>query len=116
MSITANKILKYTAFALLTLVLVGLGQLGQFLKLNDDLRLHTINEWVKFDESRKEIAELFITTCIQGRTDYKNRNIEDKPFGVYECGESIGATELVSVIRASDDILKSAAWPLSIIE
>lgn len=113
---TLNKFLKYTSFALFTLVLIGFGQLGQHLKHREDLRFHVINEWVEFDESRKEIAELFITTCIQGRTYYTNRKMDDKPFGVYECGESIGATELVSVIRSSDYILKSAAWPLSIIE
>lgn len=111
-----NTLIKYSSLALLALVLVVFGQASQAFKFNDDLRKHVINDWSGSDQSRAQIAEKFIATCIRGASDYTNRSIEDKPFDVYECGESVGAAELVMVIKKADGVLKTLAWPLSTIE
>lgn len=113
----ANKTLKYSVFGVITLSLIGLGQLGQALKFSEDLRMHTINEWVGHSgESRKEIAEKFISTCLTTQREPSTGSMSSVPFSIYECGESIGAFELVSAIRESDGVLKTPAWPLSIID
>jgi hypothetical protein len=105
--------LKYMAFVLLGLIFLTIGQLGQYFNSHADLRLHVINEWADLDSSRSEIAERFISTCINGRSDDIGRMPKGKVMSLYECGETIGASQLVSEIKKSDGILKTFAWPLS---
>ena len=95
-------------------MLVGVGQIGQVLKSSNDLRKYEIDQWVESDKSRAEIAQQFVSTCLDSIQSFNvGKTISDEPLSVYKCGESIGAHDLVNHIRNSDMVLKSLAWPLS---
>lgn len=115
-------IFKYAVVSLLIIAGAFLGQIGQHLKAVNDVRLDSIAHWIAKDQNRAILAEEFITKCIKGKPKAHNKfdpigdrkRIDGDPLSVYQCGESIGASDLVAVIKGSDNVLTSYAWPLSL--
>lgn len=111
---TIKIFVKYCTFGLCGLALVMLGQIGQVIRSNSDLRLHVISTWAGNDPSRKVVAEKFLTTCLGAYLPMiAGRYV---PVVLRECGDSVGASELVVELELSDKILKTYAWPLSVFD
>ncbi|MEE8057308.1 MAG: hypothetical protein V3T17_05670 [Pseudomonadales bacterium] len=112
---TLNRLVKISRLLLAALVLVGFGQFGQYMTSANELRMHTINNWMTNNPEAKILAERFVGECLgDSKVPYSERSMEDSPFGIYECGNAMGANDLVTIIRDSDSILMTAAWLLTL--
>ncbi|RYY74508.1 MAG: hypothetical protein EOO52_13160 [Gammaproteobacteria bacterium] len=110
-----NKLTKIVGFIVAALVLVSAGQVAQYLASCQDARTHAINEWVKANPSNKTLADTFASDCL-GSVKTRDRSMETKVTGVYECGDSLGMASLVEHVKEADSIMVTVSWPLSLIE
>ena len=105
---------KFGVVGIYGIVLLMLGQIGQAIQSNSDLRLHVISTWTGNDPARKDIADKFLTTCLGAYVPVNF--IGFTPVTLRACGSAIGASELVAEIELSDKILRTYAWPLSVFD
>lgn len=114
-----KKISIITLSALLASVLVLAGQVAQFVVSVNDTRDHAINQWNRENPELVELSNSFVRECLSSQSS-KGRDLEselknDAPYvSIDECGDRLGALDLVSAVRVSEQSLKTFAWPLSI--
>lgn len=114
-----NKAAKFTLFGIVGTVFVFAGQLGQYIASTEDARMHTISLWNLQNPSSEHVSQIFVRECLTSKM-IDNAEIskqisgETKPVGVYECGDNVGAQDLVIAIRKTDQSMHTLAWPLSI--
>lgn len=109
-----NRFAKWVALIVAVLVLVAVGQFGQYMASAKDVRNSAIEKWITANASETRLADRFVSECITGKP-IAERTMETKAVSVYECGNSIGANDLVSAVQAADQAMVSVAWPLSLI-
>ncbi len=113
-----NRSLKMVFILLVVFALIGAGQIGQYSSSADDLTMKIIADWKIENPTQAHLADMYIEECLNAKYRHLNESIpleEDGPISHYECGIDIGAESLVVEIKAANDILKTVAWPLSII-
>jgi hypothetical protein len=113
-----GKAIKYSALLFAALVLVAFGQFGQTMHSISDLRNNEISLWKIKNPDNEALANTFINECLNSKmkrsADIPISN-EKKPVSLYECGNDLGANELVELIKKSDSRIVTAAWPLSLV-
>jgi len=116
MVITA--VIKAVSIVSVFIFFIGLGQFAQAFHASDDVRYAAINEWVTENPDKKQLAENYIEQCLKGiKPSIKEvADNNSKPFGVYDCADAIGANDLAQYVGSKVRVLRSLAWPLSIIE
>lgn len=100
-------------------IFVLAGQIGQAVVSGKDARMHTISLWNKKNVDNKYVSQLFIDQCLTSRK-LEHHEVKvaikngKKIVDIYECGDSLGAQELIAAIKETDKAMRSFAWPLSI--
>lgn len=100
--------------------LSALAQFGQFMKSNNDLRNYALNNWASGDEQREQQVASFVQLCLVGgpvSNEDVIKEIERGPQSnaIESCAKENNYTDIYDVVRKSDKILTSTAWPLSIL-
>lgn len=114
-----KKVFKVTCLVVIGTFLVSVGQMSQYFLSSKDARAHTIAIWNKHNPNQTALSQLFIDQCLTSERLDKSKikeslKYEPKFIGIYECGDSLGALELVVEIKRTDQAMHSLAWPLSV--
>lgn len=118
------RLIKYMSIAVFVIFMLGVGQFGQLMASNYDVRKEALEGWAGADQERQEQVEDFAQVCLIGdtvkRKDSKEAVEIHRKDGLPEpvikvCAEKHGYIELYEVANKADSILKSAAWPLSLL-
>lgn len=119
-----HKLLKYLLISAFSTLFLGLGQLGQLMSSNYDIRKHALGVWAGDSQDRQERVAEFTHVCLVGnkvkKEDFKKAMKTQEKEGIPEplvkvCAEKNNHTELYNVINEADSILQTAAWPLSLL-
>lgn len=119
-----RKLIKYMSISALVILILGVGQLGQLIASSHDVRKQALEGWAGADQERQDKMEDFTQACLIGdtvnRKDFKEAVEIHRKDGLPEpvikvCAEKHGYIELYEVVSKADSILKSAAWPLSLL-
>ncbi len=114
LGIVINRSTKLAGISLIALALVAFGQFGQFMASSSDIRMNAISAWSESNPKDKDLAAKFIAVCVVGRP-LDSGDMPSEVIGVYKCGESIGASNLVASVKLADSSLSTVSWPLSLI-
>lgn len=114
-----KKIAKHVALGMVGTGFVLVGQLGQYGISTKDARMHTISLWNEQHPNNESVSQLFVHECLTSKKvdsfELKKQISGDtKPIDVYDCGNNVGASDLVKAIRKTDQSMHSLAWPLSV--
>lgn len=100
---------------ILALIAVGqAGQAGQFIISANELRDHTLKRWQHTHPEQSELIEHFVSLCINRAQNPPTESIEF--VSVYDCGNELGAQELMKELQKSGNNLNTMAWPLSLFD
>ncbi|WP_045422808.1 hypothetical protein [Vibrio jasicida] len=111
--------LSLTIFALLAFTVIG--QASQYIASAKELRTQAITQWEKDNPLSTALSNQFIYHCLKSRKTPSKDALDDAlqnkhPLTIYECGENLGAHDLVKKVQAADKQLTTLAWPLSVLE
>ncbi|HGF7522247.1 TPA: hypothetical protein AB5A43_003710 [Vibrio cholerae] len=114
-----KKAAKFTLFSIVGTVFVFAGQLGQYSASLKDARMHAVSLWNLQNPNSEHVSQLFVRECLTSKMIgnaqiSKQISGETKPVDIYECGNNVGAQDLVVAIRNTDQSMHTLAWPLSI--
>ncbi|ALR95851.1 hypothetical protein [Vibrio alginolyticus] len=118
---TLKKAFHVIGLVLAALIFVTAGQIAQYITSVKELRQQTILDWQTHHPKQQASIQAFIDSCLTPKPKHNDDFIkemeESKPtILLTECGEKMGAKELVSAITKSDAQLQQLAWPLSYLE
>lgn len=109
-----KKISKLVLLCAVIICSVIAGQFAQFLYSVSDLRADSMAEWAGDDIERQSTVQAFTQQCLVGAKPQAENSIT-APISIEKCAKTNGFEELASVAESSDQVLKSYAWPLSLI-
>lgn len=105
---------KCILLSALTLALVAAGQVGQLIISANELRDHTLEQWQHTHPEQSELIEHFVSLCINNVQNPPTESIEFEIVTVYDCGNELGAQELMNELQKNGNNLNTMAWPLSL--
>lgn len=112
----AKRAVKNALYLVVILFCVGFGQLTQWVTSLDELRTYTLTQYQSEHQEQAELVQNFIKQCLTSPSkEERSLDTPSHPISIYDCGQEIGADELVSEIKRSDGILETTAWPLSLL-
>lgn len=115
--------IKIVAVLLLSITLLGFGQIAQFTQSVADLRVAAFDGWAGDDKEKQQKVAGFKAVCLgdalnTNRTDKKIHELissENGRTGIELCAHVNSFEELYSIYIRSRSPLKSNPWPLSLI-
>jgi len=117
----AKSLLNLCLVIFTLLAFTTIGQVSQYITSAKELRTQAIMQWEKDNPLNTALSNQFIYHCLTNRktpsTAALDGALQNKhPLTIYECGENLGAHELVKKVQAADEQLTTLAWPLSVLE
>ncbi|MFM2623535.1 hypothetical protein [Vibrio owensii] len=107
---TLMRFIKGVCFGLIVFGAFTLGQATQYHHSSNEVRYTTLQSWLNTYPEQRDLTHRFIDRCI----NHPPRMFgSDKTLSLYECGESLGAYDLVDTLEQAERMLSDAAWPLS---
>ncbi len=121
--VIVKKTVPVLLFITVITVFVFVAQLGQHLASVKDAKMHTIALWSEKSPENKKTSDLYISECLMPKMidssggSYDKKPIIDakNPISIYDCGNNIGARELMIEIEKTGDSMKTLIFPLSIV-
>lgn len=94
-------------------------QIGQYIASREDVLKHAIATWNEKYPEHVALSDLFVAECLSPQAPEKlEKELLSKDVVVtsfYDCGDNLGANELMVWLKGSDDALSTLAWPLSMV-
>ncbi|MCU8015001.1 MULTISPECIES: hypothetical protein [unclassified Shewanella] len=100
---------------LLMLVSTGIGQFGQLMHTQTDVRAAALQQWADGDNERLMSVDEFTKACLIGGPIEQTNSEFKAPISIDECANLNGFDKLAEVVRKTDLTIKSYAWPLSLV-
>ncbi len=101
--------------SLLMVISAGVGQFGQLIRTDIDVRSAALIQWADGDKKRLQKVDEFTKMCLIGKP-VKTVDGELRPLiSIEQCANSNGFEELLEVVRQARQAIKSYAWPLSLV-
>ncbi|MEL4252511.1 hypothetical protein AAEH72_16010 [Shewanella xiamenensis] len=100
---------------LLMLLSAGIGQFGQLIHTQTDVRAAALQQWADGDKERQLSVDEFTKACLIGGPIEQTNSEFKAPISIEECANSNGFDKLAEVVRKTDLTIKSYAWPLSLV-
>lgn len=104
--VIVKKSVPVLLFITVITTFVFAAQFGQYFASVKDAKMHTIALWNEKNPENKKISDLYISECLTPKM------IDSS--GVYDCGNNIGAGELIIEIEKTAESMKTLIFPLSI--
>lgn len=125
-----STLLKATILFLVFSFGMFVGEFSQILHTQKDLRDHALASWVKENPQKADLAKKFKEECLIGKKkdkeEYRNKTIADPKEGdentplpistIEKCANENNLVDIYIAIKEADNILHSAAWPLSYLD
>ncbi|MFN1580482.1 hypothetical protein [Vibrio rotiferianus] len=104
-----KSLMKSLLLASAILLLVVLGQASQYFYSLNELRYQTLVYWQLVHPEQDALTYRFIDRCMSDSSKYHDNTYEAS---LYDCGNKIGAGDLVKELKKTDQMLERFAWPL----
>ena len=104
--IVIKSLMKSLLLASAILLVVILGQASQYFYSLNELRYQTLMYWQLVHPEQDALTYKFIDLCMS-----ESSKLHDE-FSLYDCGNKIGAGDLVKELKKTDQMLERFAWPL----
>lgn len=108
---TIRATLKFSAIAVLLLVVVVVGQMTQYIKAVDSVREAFLSGWAGRDATRLEQVADYRKGC-HGPLDEFMEELPKRIVSLHECAEVAGSKAVADVLRAADKAVEPVA-PMS---
>lgn len=108
---TIRATLKFSAIAVLLLVIVVVGQMTQYIKAVDSVREAYLSSWAGSDPSRLEQVAGYRKGC-HGPLDESMEEPLERIRSIHSCAEVAGSKAVADVLRAADKAVEPVA-PMS---
>ena len=95
-------------------VSAGVGQFSQFMYSNSDVREYNLAQWAGSDAEKQQTIKAFSELCLIEKQRTFTERVEN-PISIHDCALEHGFDKEFKVIKRSDTILTSYAWPLSLL-
>lgn len=107
---TLMRFIKGLCICLIVFGAFTLGQATQYHLSSEEVRYTTLQSWLNTYPDQRDLTHRFIDRCI----NHPPRMFgSDKTLSLYECGDSLGAYDLVDTLEQAERMLSDVAWPLS---
>ncbi|WP_394128126.1 hypothetical protein [Vibrio hepatarius] len=110
-------LIQVIVLTILVLTLVAAGQMTQYILSTREIRFEALTHWKNSNPEQSALVDKYVSLCLSGEYHkLKHPNESRLPVDNYDCGNTIGAHELVQKMQQVDSQLGELAWPLSLVE
>lgn len=92
----------------------GAGQFGQLLRSAEDVREAALFKWAGNNSERLAQVGIYQKRCVKALYRTEERSV--LPITLSDCIKANHLEDVASVAQHADDTLKTAAWPLSLLD